>query len=366
MKLDTLCALAGATLVWLVALPSQAANQSQTDISFGEKSLAAVFAICRVEARAEPHDANRTIFIQTGMGDGGFPISTVNSKAQAWFDYGLKMFHAFYHDDARLAFDNAVAADPHCALCLWGQALSRGPTMNFDAGRRTSNRPWRWPNAPKPWPARRGTSCSRPLWYADTPAPGCRRGARFCRRPDQGGRKGPATPDLQLLAAEVVLTERRRGKTPSPEADALASQAVALIEPVLAKAPNNSAAIHYYIHATEVAGHARVALPYAEKLAALAPNASHLIHMAAHTYYHVGRYEDAATINALAMRTDSDHLTQTKTAGGLSGAVYYQHNLSFGMAGTLDVGRPGSGAEIRRSSPPRLSGKGFRQGRHEL
>jgi len=146
------------------------------------------------------------------------------------------------------------------------------------------------------------------------------------------------TPDLQLLASEVILTQRRRGKPPSAEADTLANQAVALIEPVLAKTPNNTAAIHYYIHATEVAGHAQSALPYAEKLAALAPNASHLIHMAAHTYFHVGRYEDAATINAVAMRTDSDHLAQTKTAGGLKGALYYQHNLSFGMAGTLMSG----------------------------
>ena len=338
MKLDTLCALAGATLVWLVALPSQAANQSQTDISFGEKSLAAVFAICRVEARAEPHDANRTIFIQTGMGDGGFPVSTVNSKAQQWFDYGIKMFHAFYHGDARLAFDNAVAADPHCAMCLWGQALSRGAVLNFDAEEADFKSALEI--------AKRAQALARAPRDKLLTAALVR---RYSRSQDAAAEHDfaadllkadarAATPDLQLLAAEVVLTERRRGKTPSPEADALASQAVALIEPVLAKAPNNSAAIHYYIHATEVAGHARVALPYAEKLAALAPNASHLIHMAAHTYYHVGRYEDAASINALAMRTDSDHLTQTKTAGGLSGAVYYQHNLSFGMAGTLMSG----------------------------
>jgi len=136
MKPDTLGALAGATLVWLVALPTLAANQPPSDYadrSFGKKSLDAIFSICRVEARLEPHDANRTILIETGMGDGGFPIATANPKAQQWFNYGIKMFHAFYHDDARRAFDNAVAADPHCALCLWGQALSRGPTMNFDA-----------------------------------------------------------------------------------------------------------------------------------------------------------------------------------------------------------------------------------------
>jgi tetratricopeptide (TPR) repeat protein len=149
---------------------------------------------------------------------------------------------------------------------------------------------------------------------------------------------GAPAQDLQLLAAEVVMTQRRRGDTLSPEALALASQAVALIEPVLAKAPNSSAAIHYYIHATEVAGHAQSALPYAERLAGLAPNASHLIHMAAHTFYHAGRYEDAATINAFAMRTDSDHLAETKTAKGLSAALYYEHNLNFGMAGALMSG----------------------------
>src|SRR5437762_9000893 len=107
MRLDRSGALAGATLVWLAALPSQA-NQPHDDISFGGKSLAAVFAICRVEARTEPHDANRAIFIEAGMGDGGFPIPTANPKAQAWFNYGWKMFHAFYHDDARRAFDNAA------------------------------------------------------------------------------------------------------------------------------------------------------------------------------------------------------------------------------------------------------------------
>jgi tetratricopeptide (TPR) repeat protein len=335
MTLNRSGALAGATLVWLAALPSQA-NQPHDDISFGGKSLAAVFAICRVEARTEPHDANRAIFIEAGMGDGGFPIP--NPKAQAWFNYGWKMFHAFYHDDARRAFDSSVAADPHCAMCVWGQALSRGAVMNFDAEEADFK------------------SALEIAKHAQTLARSPRDKLltaalvrRYSRTQDADAERDFAadllkadktrlTPDLQLLAAEVVLTQRRRGKTPSPEADALASQAVALIEPVLTKAPNNTAAIHYYIHATEVAGHAPAALPYAEKLAALAPNASHLIHMAAHTYFHAGRYEDAAAVNASAMRTDSDHLAETKTAGSLSTAVYYQHNLSFGMAGSLMSG----------------------------
>src|SRR4051812_24802746 len=119
MKPDMLCALAGATLVWLVALPSQAANTPQPDLSFSAKSFNAFKSICRIEARTDPTDTNRAIFIQPGMGDGCFPIMA-KPAAQRWFDYGFKMFHAFYHDDARRAFDHAVAADPNCAMCLWG------------------------------------------------------------------------------------------------------------------------------------------------------------------------------------------------------------------------------------------------------
>jgi tetratricopeptide (TPR) repeat protein len=338
MRLETLGALAGAALVWLAAFPSHAAYPPQADLSYGDRSLKAFAAICRVEARAETKDPNRTIFIETGMGDGGFPISTASRKAQAWFDYGLKMFHAFYHGDARLAFDNAVAADPKCAMCLWGQALSRGAVLNFDAEETDFKAALEM--------AKRAEALARNPREKLLTAALVR---RYSRAQDADAERDfaadllkadtkAATPDLQLLAAEVVLTERRRGKTPSPEADALANQAVGLIEPVLAMAPNNTAAIHYYIHATEVAGHAGTALPYAEKLAVLAPHASHLIHMAAHTFYHVGRYEDAATINASAMLTDSDHLTETKTAGGLTGALYYEHNLNFGMAGALMSG----------------------------
>jgi tetratricopeptide (TPR) repeat protein len=143
---------------------------------------------------------------------------------------------------------------------------------------------------------------------------------------------GPSAADLRLLASEVLMTAWRRGDHTT------ALPAVDLIEPVLRKSPKNTAAIHYYIHATEYAGKPALALPYAEQLPSLAPKASHLVHMAAHTFFRVGRYEDAATINATAMRTDAEHLTETRTPGPLAAATYYGHNLRFGMAGTLMSG----------------------------
>ena len=323
MRLDRLSAVAAATLVWLVALPTEAANKSDD----------AVFAICRAETRIDPRGGNPTISIQAGMGDGGFKIATASPQAQLWFDYGIKMFHAFYHEDAKRAFDKAVAADPHCALCLWGQALSRGAVMNFDveaadlkAGLGMAKR------------AQMEARTAREKLLAAAMVKRYSRAQDVAAERDfaadliQADKTGPSATDLRLLAAEVFLTAWRRGD------HSMAAPATALIEPVLRSAPKNTAAIHYYIHATEYAGQAGLALPYAEKLAALAPKASHLIHMAAHTFFRVGRYEDAATINASAIRSDAEHLTQTTTPGPLGTALYYGHNLNFGMAGSLMSG----------------------------
>ena len=76
-----------------------------------------------------------------------------------------------------------------------------------------------------------------------------------------------------------------------------------------------------------------------EKLGRLAPNASHLIrYWRRISISHMGRYEDAAIVNASAMRIDSDHLEETKTTGGLSGALWLSAQSEFRDGRHLDVG----------------------------
>ncbi len=70
----------------------------------------------------------------------------------------------------------------------------------------------------------------------------------------------------------------------------------------------------------------------------LAPGASHLIHMASHTYIHVGRYEDVGALNARALEVDAAHARATDAPGVLGSPDYYPHNLSFGMAGAMMSG----------------------------
>src|SRR5581483_7784977 len=327
MKPDTLCAVAASALVWLLAFPTVAVNR------IADKTDFAIFSICRAEQHADIAGGTPKITIESGMGDGGFPIATTSASAQRWFDYGIKLFHAFYHEDARQAFDNAVAADRACALCLWGQALSRGPTQNFDAADEDLKAGLEF--------ARKAQAAARTEREKILTAAMVKRYSskqdiaaerEFADQVLKGEAAGPSAPDLRLIAAEVLMTAWRRGDHTT------ATAAMALVEPVLRISPENTAAIHYYIHATEFAGKPILALSYAEKLSRLAPKASHLVHMAAHTYFHVGRYEDAAAINAFALRVDAEHLSDTATPGPVSTADYYEHNLQFGMAGAVMSG----------------------------
>ena len=65
------------------------------------------------------------------MGTGGFKVDTSDAEAQEWFNYGLALSHAFYHQDVKAAMKRAVELDPTCSLCSWGEAWALGPTLNY-------------------------------------------------------------------------------------------------------------------------------------------------------------------------------------------------------------------------------------------
>ena len=69
--------------------------------------------------------------LMSGYGQTQWKIATTSPDAQAYFDNGLNLAHAFAHKQATAAFAEAAKRDPDCALCLWGQAWSGGPTINY-------------------------------------------------------------------------------------------------------------------------------------------------------------------------------------------------------------------------------------------
>ncbi|MDB5424565.1 MAG: hypothetical protein JWQ29_1981, partial [Phenylobacterium sp.] len=291
--------------------------------------------ICSAE-NPPPPAGSKGLVMFPGMGTGRFAVDTRSAEAQAWFDYGVKLYHAFNHEEAKQAFARAAALDPACARCAWGEALSLGPTLNYlispaetAAALAVADRA---AGLVKPDDDKaRALVAALQGRYAAAPA---KEGSEvaYGHAMDALTRRYPGDDEIAELAAHALLTPARYNNyTGVP-------RALELLEPILARKPDDTAAIHYYIHATEFAGHAASALPYARRLATLAPGAAHLVHMGAHTMMHVGLYQEVAVTDAAALKVD----TEFKAAQGLTTAAsdqrYYLHNFQFGLAGALMSG----------------------------
>jgi len=283
--------------------------------------------------------APRAATILPGYGGGGFPIRTSNPKAQAFFDNGMQLAHAFAHKAAIQAFHEAARLDPNCAMCLWGEAWASGPTINYPI--------------PDEDQVKLGAMAERAQALAVNGSPKERElTAALVLRYQEGGGKGPGdrafAGAMAALAAkypiddEIAVMAADAWMIPSSLSNSSAnmSKAVALLEQVLRRNPDYTPAIHFYIHATEIAGYPQRAEPYADKLAGLAPSAAHLIHMPSHTYYHIGRYQDAADANVKAVALG---IANAKRLGlpepdGVWDLPYHAHNVQYGVGGALISG----------------------------
>jgi tetratricopeptide (TPR) repeat protein len=103
---------------------------------------------------------------------------------------------------------------------------------------------------------------------------------------------------------------------------------VSTLESVLRRDPNHMGAIHYYIHTVEASPNPERALAAANRLAALAPAAGHLVHMPGHIYIRTGDFESAIKTNQKAAEADRAYM-QASGGQGMYPAMYYSHNLHF-------------------------------------
>ena len=100
----------------------------------------------------------------------------------------------------------------------------------------------------------------------------------------------PADDDVQTFYALALLATLPRGDAALP----LRRQAGAIAEKVFARNPKHPGAAHYILHAYDHGTLAVRALPAARDYAKIAPQASHALHMPAHTFLQLGLWDEAA------------------------------------------------------------------------
>jgi len=273
--------------------------------------------------------------LMTGLGDLHHPVSTSTPEAQKFFDQGMRLIYAFNHQEAAGSFERAAELDPKMAMAYWGLAEAVGPNYNDPAD------PDRYKKAHEAIakaeslaanasPSEKAYIAAMALRFPADPAADHRLAAeRYRNAMGDLVKQFPDDLDAATLFAEAGMNLHPWGLWhPDGTPEGGTEDIIAALESVLKRDPNHMGAIHYYIHAVEASPNPERALAAANRLAALAPAACHLVHMPGHVYIRIGDFEAAVKTNQLAAAADRAYL-QANSGPGLYGAMYYSHNLHF-------------------------------------
>lgn len=275
------------------------------------------------------------VALMSGLGDLHHPVSTSNPEAQKFFDQGLRLIYAFNHAEAARSFHHAAELDPKMAMAYWGIAEAVGPNYNdpadpdrfkqaHDAIQKASEL------AVNASPGEQAYIAALAKRFPADPNADHHAAAEQARDAMRDVVKQfPDDLDAATLFAESAMNLHPWGLWhPDGTPDPGTPEILATLESVLRRDPNHMGAIHYYIHTVEASPNPERALAAANRLAALAPSAGHLVHMPGHIYIRTGDFEAAVKTNQLAAAADRSYI-QASGANGLYPAMYYSHNLHF-------------------------------------
>jgi tetratricopeptide (TPR) repeat protein len=292
-------------------------------------------AVVVAQEHAAHPAAPKPATLMTGVGNLHHPVSTKNVQAQQFFDQGLRLIYAFNHDEAGRSFQRAADLDPKLAIAYWGVAEAVGPNYNdpasddrFQAAHDAIQKAVDL--SPGASPSEQAYIRAMAIRFPADPKADRRKAAEDYRDAmREVVQKFPDDLDAATLFAESGMNLHPWGLwhvdgTPEEGTEEI----VATLESVLKRDPDHMGAIHYYIHSVEASRSPQRALAGANKLAAMAPGAGHLVHMPAHIYIRTGDYEAAVKTNQLAAAADRVYI---KASGvqGIYPMMYYSHNLHF-------------------------------------
>ncbi|HCN92164.1 MAG TPA: hypothetical protein DIT86_02975 [Hyphomonas sp.] len=289
-----------------------------------------------------------------GMGDFHRPITTSNPYAQKYFDQGIVLAFGFNHAESIRSFRAAQTLDPTCAMCFWGEAMATGPNINVTSKGKAvmsdADRQSAFAAIVRAQELSGGaTEQEKALIVAMA--------ARYNGDPSTSREpldvayaqamgdyvdSNPADDDAAAMYAEAWMNTMPWdywSADGAPKPDTV--KVIESLEGIIERSPEHPLALHLYIHAVEASQDPGRAEDAADQLADLVPGSGHLVHMPAHIYWRVGRYDDAAKANITAASVDEAYIAQCN-AQGFYPAMYYPHNIHFlwaaaSMSGQRDM-----------------------------
>jgi len=260
-------------------------------------SIALAAPACLCGAFALAHEPGRG-----ELGQVHFPTSC-SPAAQQRFDEGMRYQHSFWYRESKRLFEEALAADPQCAIAQWGIALSLlsnphvpPPAQNLVLGMTALEKG-------KALGARtqreRDYIDTLTVFYADHErVPHGERVQRYLRAQEAlAGRY--ADDDEAKIGYAITLNV---AASPNDKSYANQLKGAALLEPIFKRQPRHPGVAHYLIHLYDYPPIAERGLDAARRYAEIAPAAPHALHMPSHIFTRVGHWKDSVATNAASAR----------------------------------------------------------------
>ncbi|MGP4086850.1 tetratricopeptide repeat protein [Streptomyces sp. KR55] len=285
-------------------------------------------------------------------------VTTSSPEAQLWFDRGLAWTYGFHHEEAVSCFEAAAAADPGCAMAQWGIAYALGPNYNkpweaFDGQDlvRTVDRTHAAVELAHEKAAAGATPVERALIEAlrarypqSKPAEDCTVwNAPYADAMRAVHALDPDDLDVATLYADALMNltpwQLWNIRTGEPAEGARTLDAKAVLDRALATedGSRHPGVLHMYIHLMEMSPTPEAALPVADRLRGLVPDAGHLQHMPTHLEVLCGDYRRVVSDNSDAIAADEKYRAR---AGAMNFyTLYRSHNYHFKIYGAMFLGQ---------------------------
>src|SRR6201982_1485111 len=249
--------------------------------------------------------------------------TSCNETAQRRFDRAMRYQHSFWYTASKEIYEEALKADPECAIAYWGIALSylNNPHSPVPA-----------PNLPLGLAAIEkakavGAKTQRERDYIDALAVMYGDYDKI----DQRSRVHAYLKAMEALAGRYPEDDEAQiayaitlnvAASPSDKTYANQLKGAAILEPIFKRQPQHPGVAHYLIHLYDYPPIAEKGLDAAMRYAKIAPAAPHAQHMPSHIFTRVGYWKESIAANQASARAAKADKAATDQLHGQDYMVY--------------------------------------------
>jgi tetratricopeptide (TPR) repeat protein len=224
--------------------------------------------------------------------------TSCNDTAQRRFDRAMRYQHSFWYAESKEIYQEALKADPECAIAYWGIALA---LLNNPHGAVPT------PNLPLGLAAIEkgqavGAKTERERDYIDALSamyvdydkiPHQARVQSYLKKMAALAAKYPDDDEAQIFYAITLNV----AASPADKTYANQLKGAAMLEPIWQRQPQHPGIAHYLIHLYDYPPIADKGIPAALRYSKIAPNAPHAQHMPSHIFTRVGYWKESIAAN---------------------------------------------------------------------